>query len=371
VVVGWDEPLDYRRRTPRLIGPLESVLDLAPWPYSLMPSLDNVVSSRLFSKLPYFAAIATLCLMQGLAASQGTAEYPARALRLVLPFPPGGGTDVLGRIIGQRLSETLGQPVIPENRPGAGGNVGNDVAAKSPPDGYTLLLGAPALAISPSLYRKLSYDPAKDLAPIALVADIPAVLTVHRNVPARTVRELVQLVRAQPGKLAFGTGGAGTSNELGAHLFLTTLRLRVLIVPHKGVNQATLALLGGHVDMVIAGVATVGPHIREGKLRGLALLGTERAPNLPDVPTSTQAGFPWLQSSTWYVVMVPAGTPRAIVERLNTVLTGIMRSPEAKERLAKQGFNPLSSTPEEAARFLATETERWAKVVAAAGVRVE
>jgi len=333
-------------------------------------SVEIVVNLRIVSRV--VAVIALLSAAQGTASAQGaSAEYPTRGLRLILPFPPGGGTDTLGRIIGQRLSDALGQPVIPENRPGAGGNVGNDVAAKSPPDGYTLLLGAPALAISPSLYRKLSYDPAKDLAPVALVADIPAVLTVHRNVPARTLKELVQLVRAQPGKLAFGTGGAGTSNELSAHLFLTTLRLRVLVVPHKGVNQATLALLGGHVDMVIAGVATVGGHIREGKLRGLALLGAERSPNLPDVPTSAQAGLPWLQSGTWYVVMVPAGTPRAIIERLNAVLTSTMRSPETKERLAKFGFHPLTSTPDEAARFLAAETERWAKVVVAAGVRVE
>lgn len=290
---------------------------------------------------------------------------------MVLPFPPGGGTDVLGRIVAQALSRSLGQPVIAENRPGAGGNIGNEAAARALPDGYTLLLGSPGLAISPSLYRKLSYDPLRDLAAVSLVADTPNVLAVHRNVPARTVKELVQLARAQPGKLAFGTGGAGTSNELGAHLFLTATRLRILIVPHKGVNQATQALLGGHVDMVIAGVATVATHIREQKVRGLALLGPDRSQVLPEVPTSAEAGYPWMQVRTWYMVMVPAGTPRVIVERLNSALNGIGKTEELRGRLLKLGFQALTGTPEEAAQFLAAETERWGKVVTAAGVRVE
>lgn len=298
-------------------------------------------------------------------------EYPTRAIRLIVPFPPGGGTDTLGRILAQRLNETLGQPVVPENRPGAGGNIGNELVTKSPPDGYTLLLGSPSLAISPSLYRKLNYEPAKDLTPIAMAAEIPSMLTVHRNVPARSVRELIQLARSQPGKLAFGTGGAGTSNELGAHLFLSTTRLKILIVPHKGVNQATLALLGGHVDMVIAGIATVGPHIRDGKLRGLALLGPERSPTLPNVPTSEQAGYPWLQMRSWYIVMAPAGTPRAIIDKLNAAVTRIVRSADTRERMVKLGFEPMTGTPDEAARFIAVETQRWSKVVYAAGVRVE
>ena len=298
-------------------------------------------------------------------------DYPARVVRMVLPFPPGGGTDVLGRMLAQALSETLGQPVVAENRPGAGGNIGNEAVARAAPDGYTLLLGSPGLAISPSLYRKLGYDPQRDLEPVALVAEIPNVLTVHRNVPAHSVKELVQLARSQPGKLAFGTGGAGTSNELGAQLFLTAMRLRILIVPHKGVNQATNALLGGHVDMVIAGVATVATHIRQQKLRGLALLGVTRSPILPGVATAAEAGYPWLQVRTWYIVMLPAGTPRAIVERLSGAFAAIQRSGANRSRFLKLGFEPLISTPEQAAQFLAAETERWGKVVAAAGARVE
>jgi tripartite-type tricarboxylate transporter receptor subunit TctC len=305
------------------------------------------------------------------AASGASVDYPARGIRLILPFPPGGGTDTLGRLLAQRLSETLGQSVIPENRSGAGGNVGNEFVSRAAPDGYTLLLGSPSLAISPSLYRKLNYNPATDLTPVALAAEIPTMLTVHRNVPVRSVKELIQLARSQPGKLAFGTGGAGTSNELGAHLFVSTTRVKILIVPHKGVNQATLALLGGHVDMVIAGVATVGPYIRKGKLRGLALLGPRRSPTLPDVPTSHEAGYPWLQMRAWYVLMAPAGTSRGIVDKLNIAVTHSVRSGATEARMLKLGFEPMTGTPEDAAQFIADETVRWRKVVHAAGVQVE
>ena len=311
--------------------------------------------------------------MSGAAAQSGApaADYPTRAIRLILPFPPGGGTDTLGRMLAQRLGEAFGQTIVTENRAGAGGNIGNELVSKSLPDGYTLLLGTPSLAISPTLYRKLAYDPLKDLTPVAMAAEIPSMFTVHRNVPARSLRELVQLARTEPGKLAFGTGGAGTSNDLGAHLFLSTTRLKILIVPHKGVNQATLAVLGGHVDMVIAGIGTVGPHVRDGKLRGLALLGPERASTFPQVPTAEQAGFPWLQVRAWYIVMAPVGTPRAAIERLNPAITRIVRSAEARARFLKLGFEPMTGTPEDAARFIAAETERWSKVVLATGVRVE
>ena len=324
------------------------------------------------SSLLHTVAVA-LCVAMGAAAQPAPAasEYPARAIRLVLPFPPGGGTDTLGRLLAQRLAQALGQPVTVENRPGAGGNIGNELVAKALPDGYTLLLATPSLAISPTLYRKLNYDPIKDLIPVAMAAEIPTMFVVHPNVDARSMRELVQLARAQPGKLAFGTGGAGTGNELGAHLFLSTTRLKILVVPHKGVNQATLALLGGHVDMVIAGLSTVGPHIREGKVRALALLGPERSSAFAQVPTAAEAGFPWLQVRGWYIVMAPSGTPRSVVEHLNPAITRIVTSADARARFAKLGFEPMTGTPEDAARFIAVETQRWSKVVHAAGVRVE
>jgi tripartite-type tricarboxylate transporter receptor subunit TctC len=316
-------------------------------------------------------ALSLAALLSVSAWAPAQVDYPLRPIHLILPFPPGGGTDTLGRLLATRLAERLGQPVVAENRSGAGGNVGNEVVTRAASDGYTLLLGSLPLAISPSLYRKLNYNPATDLTPVALVAEIPTMFTVHKDVPARSLKELIQLGRAQPGKLAFGTGGAGTGNELGAHLFLSTTRLKILIVPHKGVNQAMLALLGGHVDMVIAGVATVGPYIRKGKLRGLAVLGPKRSPTLPDVPTSEQAGYPWLQTRAWYVVMAPAGTPRPIIDKLNATVLDIIHGAEARGRLFKLGFEPMGGTPEDAARFIAAETERWRKVVHAAGVRVE
>jgi tripartite-type tricarboxylate transporter receptor subunit TctC len=221
-----------------------------------------------------------------------------------------------------------------------------------------LLLGSPTLAISPSLYRKLAYDPVRDLTPVAMAAEIPSMLTVHRNVPARSVKELVQLARAHPGKLAFGTGGAGTSNELGAHLFFEPL---ADLDRHKGASSDPGAVrrARGHG---IATLVTVGPHIREGKLRGLALLGPERSPTLPNVPTSGQAGYPWLQMRSWYVVMAPAATPRSVIEKLNAAVTRIVRSADAKSRMASLGFEPMTGTPDEAARFIAVETDRWSKV---------
>jgi len=333
--------------------------------------METMLAFARWWRLALFALVVPHAVSVGTQAGAAAADYPSRPLRLILPFPPGGGTDVLGRVVAQALSDALGQGVVAENRPGAGGNIGNEAAAKAPADGYTLLLGSPGLAISPSLYAKLNYDPARDLMPVALVADIPNVFAVHRNVPATSVKELVQLARMHPGKLAFGTGGPGTSNELGAHLFINTTRLRILIVPHKGVNQATIALLGGHVDMVIAGVATVGAHIRSEKLRGLALLGPERSRALPDVPTAAQAGYGWLNVRTWYVVMAPAGTPTVIIDRLNAVLSRISRSAEIRAQFERLGFEPMTSTPGQAARFLRAEAERWGKVVAAAGVRID
>jgi tripartite-type tricarboxylate transporter receptor subunit TctC len=296
--------------------------------------------------------------------------YPLHAIRLVLPFPPGGGTDTLGRILAQRLSQVLGQGVVPENRAGAGGNIGNELVAKSAADGYTLLLGSPSLVISPNLYPRLNYDASRDLAPVAMIAEIPLVFTVHRDVAARTMRDLIRMARAQPGKLAIGTGGAGTSNELSAQLFLSTLKLKILVVPHKGVNQATTALLGGHVDMVIAGLSTVSAHIRDGKLRGLALLGPERSPRLPEVPTAAQAGLPWLQVRAWYIVMAPAATSQAIIEKLNAALNEVTRTVDVRTHMVTLGFEPISGTPAEAGRFFAVEAKRWAKLAQAAGVRV-
>ncbi len=295
--------------------------------------------------------------------------YPSKPIRFILPFPPGGGTDILGRVLAQKLSEQVGQPVVPENRPGAGGNVGAEYATRQPADGYAIVICSPSLAISPSLYKKLNYKQ-DDLRLIGRVASIPNAFVVHPVVPARTVKELVALAKKSPGKLNFGTGGAGTSNDLGARYFIAENKLDILVVPHKGVNLATVALLGGEVDMVVVGVATSAPHVRAGKLRALATLTEKRTEAMPDVPSIVEAGLPWFQVDTWYVMAAPAATPPAIISRLNAEFNKMLKAPDMLKRLDVLGVLPVTSTPEEAEQFVKKETEIWGKVIRGAGVQL-
>lgn len=288
--------------------------------------------------------------------------YPSKPIRFVLPFPPGGGTDILGRILAQKLSEQVGQPVVPENRPGAGGNVGTEYASRQPADGYTIVICSPSLAISPALYKKLAYKQ-EDLTPIGRVASIPNALVSHPVVPAKTVKELIALAKSSPGKLVFGTGGAGTSNDLAARYFISQNKLNILVVPHKGVNQATIAALGGQVDLVVVGVATSAPHVRANKLRALATLTAERTTALPEVPSIVEAGLPWFQVDTWYVMAAPAGTPAPVIDRLNTEFNKMLKDPDVRKRMADRGAIPVTSTPAEAAAFVKKETGIWAKVI--------
>jgi tripartite-type tricarboxylate transporter receptor subunit TctC len=298
-------------------------------------------------------------------------SYPSRTVRLILPFPAGGPTDILGRAIGQKLSEQLGQPVVADNRPGAGGNLGAEQAAKAPPDGHTLLLSSPSISISPSLYKKMPYDPQKDLAPVSLVAGIPNVMVVHPTVPARTLREFVQLAKARPGKLNFGSGGAGTTNHLASELLKTLTKVDMVHVPYKGSNQAMLALLGGEVDMVVIAVSPALPQIEAGKVRALAVLNEKRVPTLPNVPTSREAGIDNFVVSVWYGILAPGGTPRDIVNRLNADLGKVVKAQDVKERLAQAGVEPLHSTPEHFAGFIRSEATRYAQVIRNAGIMPE
>lgn len=297
--------------------------------------------------------------------------YPSKPIRLILPFPAGGPTDILGRILGQKLSEQLGQPVVQDNRPGAGGNLGAEQVAKAPADGYTLLLSSPSVSISPSLYKKLNYDPQKDLAPISLVAGIPNVLLVHPSVPAKTLREFVQLAKSRPGKLNFGSGGAGTTNHLASELLKTLTKIDMVHVPYKGSNQAMLALLSGEVDMVVIAVPPAIPQIEAGRVRALAVLNEKRVPTLSNVPTSKEAGIDHFVVSVWYGILAPGGTPREIVSRLNAELGKIANAPDARERLAAAGIEPLHSTPEHFASFIRSETTRYAQVIRNAGIKPE
>jgi len=307
-----------------------------------------------------------------LAANAALAQsYPARPVRLILPFPTGGPTDLLGRLLGQKLSEAVGQPVVPENRPGAGGNVGTEFAAKQPPDGYTIVLASPALAISPNLYRKLNYDPVRDFAPISLVAQVPNVLLVHPSVPAKNLKELAAVARANPGKITFGSGGLGTGQHLAGEIFKSVARVNMLHVPYKGSGLAMIGMIGGHLDMLVIGAPPALPQIQAGKVRALAALTAERLTYLPKVPTAIESGFPELVVTSWYGILVPAGAPRDVVARLNGELGKIVAAPDTRERMESAGFGPLHSTPERFSEHIRNEMARYAKVIKSAGIQIE
>ena len=298
-------------------------------------------------------------------------NYPSRPVRFILPFPPGGGTDILGRVIAERLSASLGQPVVTENRGGAGGNVGAEAAAHSAPDGYTIVLVAPSLAISPSLYSKLNYDPVKDLAPISLVATVPNVMITNPSVEAKNLQEFIALARSRPGAMNYGSGGAGTSNHLAGELFNIVTGTKLVHVPYKGVNLAMQGVLAGEIQLVFIGIPAALPHIKAGKLRALALVAPQRSPALPEVPTVAEAGLKDFEVTTWYGVMAPTGTPRPIITRLNGELVKIMQTPDVKERLAGMATDPLTSTPEEFAAYLKQEIAKWGDVVRKAHLKAD
>jgi len=296
--------------------------------------------------------------------------YPGRPVRFILPFPPGGPTDILGRLISERLGAQLGQPVVTENRGGAGGNVGAEAAARSAPDGYTIVLVAPSLAISPTLYAKLNYDPVKDLAPISLVATVPNVIVTQTAHPA-TLREFIAAAKAKPGGMNFGSGGSGTSNHLAGELFNVLTGAKLTHVPYKGVNLAMQDVIAGRIDLVVIGVPAAAPHVKAGRLRALAAIAPQRLPALPEVPTVAEAGLPGFEVTTWYGVLAPAGTPRPIIARLNAELVKVMHSPEMKERLAAIGTDPVTTTPEEFAAYIQAEIVKWGDVIRKANLRAD
>lgn len=298
-------------------------------------------------------------------------SYPSRPVRLILPFPTGGPTDILGRLLGQKLSESLGQPVVPENRPGAGGNVGAEYAAKQPGDGHAIVLASNALAISPNLYKKLNYDLTRDFAPITLVAQVPNVLLVHPSVPARNLKELAAIAKANPGKITFGSGGLGTGQHLAGEIFKSVAKVSMLHVPYKGSGVAMIDMMGGHLDMLVIGAPPTLPQIQSGKVRAVAVLTPERLAILPQVPTAGESGFPDFVVISWYGMLAPSGTPREIVTRLNGELGKILATADTRERMGAAGFLPFGSTSERFAEFIKTEIERYAKVIREAKLSIE
>ena len=304
-------------------------------------------------------------------ATQAQEAWPAKPVRFILPFPPGGGTDILGRLIAERLAANLGQPVLIENRGGAGGNIGAEAAAKSAPDGYTIVLVAPSLAISPSLYSKLNYDPLRDFAPVSLVATVPNVMVTQPSIAAQSLREFIALAKAKPGAMNFGSGGSGTSNHLAGELFNIVAGVTLVHVPYKGVNLAMQDVLTGRIELVVIGIPAAAPHLKAGKLRALALIAPRRSAALPEVPTVAEAGLPDFEVTTWYGVLAPAATPRAIIARLNAELVKIMDSPEMQERLANLATEPKTSTPEEFSVYIKQEIAKWGEVVRKAGLKAD
>ena len=278
---------------------------------------------------------------------------------------------MVGRALGQKLSEQIGANVVPDNRAGAGGNVGIAAAAKSPPDGYTLLLSTPGIAISPSLYSKLGYDATRDFVPVARVTSIPNVMVVHPSVPAKTLKQFIALARAHPGKINFGSGGPGTTNHLANELLKSIEKIDMVHVPYKGATVGMMALIGGEVDEVILPVASAIPQVRAGRVRALAVLSERRVPSLPEVPTAKEAGVDNFVVTVWYGLFAPAGTPRAIVERLAREVIRALESPELRNQLDNMGVDPWPGTPDELESLVRSETARYATLIKSIGLRLD
>jgi tripartite-type tricarboxylate transporter receptor subunit TctC len=319
-----------------------------------------------------FRSLLAACALGGaaaLSASVAAQQFPAKQVRFILPFPPGGPTDMLGRALAQKLSEQVGQPVVADNRPGAGGNLGLELTAKAPPDGYTVVLSSPLVAISPSLYAKLNYDPQRDLAPVSLVAFIQNVLIVHPSVPAKTLRQLIDIARRNPAKLNFGSGGIGTTSHLAPSLLLSLARINMVHVPYKGTGLALAAMIGGEIDMLVMAVPAAAAQIQSGKVRALAVLADKRQPTLPDVPTSREAGVENYEVPIWYGILTSAGTPRDIVNRWHSEIGRALGAPDLRERLTTAGIEPRPMTPEQFAGFIKSEAVRYAQVIRDAGIK--
>lgn len=304
-----------------------------------------------------------------LASAAQAQSYPTRPIRLILPFPPGGPTDITGRAIGQKLSEQLGQSVVPENRPGAAGNIGLELASKAPPDGYHIVLAAPPIAISPSLYKKLNYDAQRDLAPVSLVAEIQNIIVAHNSVPAKTLKELIRLAQRNPRKMTYSSSGAGSTNHLASELLKGRYKLEIVHVPFKGSSPALVALMSGEVDFGTMAVPGAIPIVQAKRVRPLAVLSKVRVPALPDVPTAIEAGVEDFVVSIWYGILAPARTPRPIIDRLNAEIHKALASSDLKGRLAKSGVDPMASTPEQFASHIRSETVRYAQIIKDAGIK--
>ncbi len=330
-------------------------------------SLSRQVTYGPVSKVS--SAICAGCISLALIAGAAAQSYPARPVRIIVPFAPGGPTDIVARTVGQKLSESFGQPVVVDNRPGAGGVVGADLAAKSGADGYTLLLcSTGAMAINPGLIARMPYDPLRDLTPITLVVTIPYLLLVNPNFSAQSVREVIALARAKPGELNYGSAGTGTTSHLAMELFRSMANIRVTHVPYKGSALAATDLVGGQLQLLFDAPPSSLPFVRSGRLRALGISSARRTALLPDMPTISEAGVPGYEVLTWSGICAPSGTPRAIVERLNTAMVAGITTRESREKFAAIGADVVANSPDAYREFIVSELAKWSRVIKEAGV---
>jgi tripartite-type tricarboxylate transporter receptor subunit TctC len=313
-----------------------------------------------------------ICAALAFTAPQTSAQnYPSRSINIVVPFPAGGSADTLARLIGQMLSERLGQAVVIENKPGAGGNLGTDIVAKAAPDGYTLLLTPSSIAIAPALYTKLPFDPVKDFAPVSLVGSIPMVVVIYPEFPPKTLLELIALAKAKPGEISYASAGNGSTNHLAVELFKIKTGIDMLHVPYRGNPLAVVDVIAGRVPVFFDFVLTGLPHVREGKVRALAVTGAHRSQVLPDVPTVAEAGVPGFEASTWFGVYAPGGTKPEIVEKLNAEILAVLALPKIRERLSGLGVDILAEGPQGLAALTKSDLEKWGPIVQKAGVKLD
>ena len=302
----------------------------------------------------------------------GAQEYPTKPIRLVITYPPGGNTDLVGRALALKLGEFMGQQVVVDNRGGAGGVLGSMITAQSAPDGYTIMLGTSAgMVINPLLSRKLTYDPVKDFAPVSMVVIVPQLLVINPQLPVKNVRELIAFAKAKPGYLNAGSSGVGTPNHFGTELLKWLAGVDIVHVPYKGGAPALTDLLGGQIQMAFSSVPAVLPHIKAGRLVALGVGSAKRSPALPNIPTIAEAGVPGYEYTTWYGVFAPAKTPRTLIARLNAEIVKAMETPDIKDRFTALGGDPDPGTPEELRAYMANESAKWAKIIKAANIRIE
>jgi tripartite-type tricarboxylate transporter receptor subunit TctC len=299
-------------------------------------------------------------------------QYPAKPIRFVIAFPPGGPSDLLSRLVGSKLAEFVGQPLVFDNRPGAGGNVAGEIAARSPADGYTLLMGNNSiLATNASLYKNMSFDPVKDLAPVTLIAFQPNILVVHPSLPVKSVKELVALAQSRPGQLNYASSGSGAAAHLAAELFKTMTKTSMVHIPYKGAGPALIDMLSGQCQVMFATALSVQPHLQSGRLRPLAVSTAKRARGFPDLPTVAEAGVPGFAADTWHGVVAPAGTPQPVIARLNTEINRVLQQPDVRDRLTSQGAEVAGGTPKEFADYIQVEIPKWAKVIRDSGAKAD